>query len=184
MPTVFSHPAVAVGLFPLFRNITRNKLVLITGILLTVLPDLDVLGFRYGIPYADIFGHRGISHSIPFAFIVSLLCAAAMYRACRCTLFRLWLYFFLCTVSHGLLDAMTSGGLGIAFFSPFDETRYFFSFRPVKVSTLSLSLFFNGQGLPVIISELQWVWLPAVSVLSTLLLFSVIQKRNRLQADD
>jgi hypothetical protein len=32
---------------------------------------------------------------------------------------------FLATAGHGLLDAMTNGGLGLAFFSPFDNHRYF-----------------------------------------------------------
>ena len=39
------------------------------------------------------------------------------------------LYLFLSTASHGVLDALTDGGLGVAFFSPFDQTRYFFPFR-------------------------------------------------------
>lgn len=184
MPTVFSHPAVAVGLFPLFRDMARHKMVLFTGILLTVLPDLDVLGFRYGIPYADTFGHRGISHSIPFAVVISMLCAVVASRYYSCAVFRLWLYFFLCMVSHGLLDAMTSGGLGIAFFSPFDETRYFFSFRPIRVSTLSLSRFFNGQGIPVIISELKWIWLPAIALMLASFVFTVCLKRTRYQEND
>nr|HRC76832.1 rhodanese-like domain-containing protein [Kouleothrix sp.] len=32
---------------------------------------------------------------------------------------------------HGVLDAMTDGGLGVAFFAPFSATRYFFPFRPI-----------------------------------------------------
>jgi membrane-bound metal-dependent hydrolase YbcI (DUF457 family) len=59
------------------------------------------------------------------------------------------------TASHGVLDAMTDGGLGIAFFAPFDNTRYFFPFRPVKVSPIGLS-FFSARGLDVIWSELLW----------------------------
>ncbi|MBK8609138.1 MAG: hypothetical protein IPL84_04125 [Chitinophagaceae bacterium] len=33
--------------------------------------------------------------------------------------------FLLAAASHAILDAMTTGGLGVAF-SPFDNTRYFF----------------------------------------------------------
>ena len=32
-----------------------------------VLPDLDALGLWLGIPYDHPFGHRGITHSLPFA---------------------------------------------------------------------------------------------------------------------
>src|SRR5215831_7502105 len=48
--------------------------------------------------------------------------------------FALFAYLFLATASHGVLDAMTNGGLGVAFFSPFDTTRYFLPWRPIRVS--------------------------------------------------
>ena len=74
----------------------------------------------------------------------------------------LLLYFFLATVSHGLLDALTNGGLGVAFFSPFDTTRYFFPFRPIQVSPIGAH-FFSARGISVVQSELLWVWLPCVA---------------------
>jgi inner membrane protein len=37
------------------------------------------------------------------------------------------------TASHGILDAFTNGGLGVAFFAPFDKTRYFFPVTPMKL---------------------------------------------------
>ena len=72
------------------------------------------------------------------------------------------LYFFLSAASHGLLDALTDGGLGVAFFSPFDRTRYFFPVRPIAVSPIGIREFFSEQGLVVMTSELTWVWLPVV----------------------
>ena len=74
------------------------------------------------------------------------------------------MYFFLSAVSHGLLMPMTDGGLGVAFFSPFDTTRYFFSVRPVAVSPIGIREFFNEQGLDVLASEATWIWLPALVV--------------------
>jgi inner membrane protein len=78
---------------------------------------------------------------------------------------------FLSTLSHGILDALTSGGLGVAFFAPFDNSRYFFPWRPIRVSPISVSGFFSSRGLQVLRSELQWIWLPAalVTMLLTLL---------------
>jgi inner membrane protein len=73
----------------------------------------------------------------------------------------LFLYFFLCTVSHGVLDAMTDGGLGVAFFSPFDTTRYFFPVRPVLVSPIGVSEFFSAYGVRILTSEALWIWLPS-----------------------
>jgi inner membrane protein len=58
---------------------------------------------------------------------------------------------------------MTDGGLGVAFFAPFDDTRYFFPFRPIKVSPIGLS-FFSARGLDVIWSELLLVCIPAATI--------------------
>jgi len=38
-----------------------------------LLPDADVIGFALGIHYGDLFGHRGLSHSLLFAAAWSLL---------------------------------------------------------------------------------------------------------------
>jgi inner membrane protein len=71
-------------------------------------------------------------------------------------------FLFLCTASHGLLDALTNGGLGLAFFSPFAQHRYFFPWRPIAVSPLSVSRFLAGRGFHVLWSELRWVVLPSL----------------------
>jgi inner membrane protein len=75
--------------------------------------------------------------------------------------FPLWMYFFLATASHGFLDAMTDGGLGVAFFSPFNSTRYFLPWTPIRVSPIGIGRFFGPRGLEVVRSELLWIWLPA-----------------------
>ena len=76
--------------------------------------------------------------------------------------FSLWLYCFLATSSHGLLDAMTDGGLGVAFFAPFNNYRYFLPWRPIRVSPINVGRFFTERGLVVLKSELIWIWLPAI----------------------
>ena len=59
---------------------------------------------------------------------------------------------------------MTTGGLGVAFFAPFDDTRYFFPWRPIPVSPIGVRRFFGERGLAVLAGELLWVWLPAAAV--------------------
>jgi inner membrane protein len=59
------------------------------------------------------------------------------------------------------LDAFTNGGLGVAFFSPFNRDRYFFPWRPILVSPISLGRFFSRQGYLVLKNEMVWIWLPA-----------------------
>ena len=76
---------------------------------------------------------------------------------------RAWLFLFLATASHGVLDAMTSGGGGVAFFAPFDDERYFLPWRPILVSPMSIRRFFSERGARVLANELIWVWIPAAT---------------------
>jgi membrane-bound metal-dependent hydrolase YbcI (DUF457 family) len=103
-------------------------------VLCCLLPDVDVLGLVMGIPYDHVLGHRGITHSMVFAIMVGIVMPRILTSGFSCSAYRYWIlavYFFLVTLSHGLLDAFTDGGLGIAFFAPFDVTRYFFPWRPI-----------------------------------------------------
>jgi inner membrane protein len=158
MPTILSHPAVALALAPCFRGTLPDRRWIGVGALLSVLPDADTIGFRFGIAYGDLLGHRGLTHSLAFAVLVALACAALARerRGALC------LYLFLCTASHGLLDAFTNGGLGVAFLAPFDDTRYFFPWRPIAVSPIGVHNFLNGRALAVLRSELLWVWAPSL----------------------
>ena len=52
MPTVFSHPAPVLALAALLSGRVSTRMLLF-GILCAVLPDADVIGFRFGISYAD-----------------------------------------------------------------------------------------------------------------------------------
>lgn len=126
MASAFSHVIVAVAMGRVFQNKELSWLELFLGALCSVVPDLDVIGFYFGIQYGDVWGHRGLTHSLVFAALFSGGLVALWYRGKPAVAMTgLFLYFFLCTASHGVLDAMTNGGLGVAFFSPFDTTRYF-----------------------------------------------------------
>jgi inner membrane protein len=161
MPTAFTHSFFAVALGRIFfprERVPARFWVL--AALCAALPDADVLAFWFGIPYGDVFGHRGFTHSLLFALLLGLGVVAVFFRESpRRT--ALVVFFFLATASHGLLDALTNGGLGVAFFAPFMGDRYFFPFRPVEVSPIGIRPFFSSDGLSVILSELVWVWLPA-----------------------
>ena len=165
MASAFSHAFVALAMGKAFRNKELSWRELVLGAFCSVLPDLDVIGFLSGIEYGDLWGHRGMTHSVLFAALLAGIVVAVWYRARPAvTLTGLFLYFFLCTASHGVLDAMTDGGLGVAFFSPFDTTRYFFPVRPVLVSPIGISEFFNAYGVQVLVSEAAWIWLPSLTV--------------------
>jgi inner membrane protein len=97
---------------------------------LSLLPDVDIVGFGLGVRYADAWGHRGATHSFVFAALVGLLIGALASRS-RGAWLRSAAYACAVIASHPLLDTLTSGGLGCALFWPFDLTRYFcpLSFR-------------------------------------------------------
>lgn len=143
------------------------KRVWVVGAVCSAIPDLDVLGFRFGIRYGDFWGHRGFTHSLAFAALLAGVVVVLEFRQALPSVSRyyLWTYFFLATASHGLLDAMTDGGLGVAFFSPFDNRRYFLPWRPIRVSPIGFGRFFTERGLAVMKNELLWVWIPAVAVM-------------------
>jgi len=152
------------------RNLRRRPGFWVAIVLASILPDIDVIGFSLGIQYGDLWGHRGMTHSLLFAAIASVcltFCidtghAASPPRAGERA--RLALLLFAVVASHGVLDAMTNGGLGVAFFSPFDPTRYFFFWRPIRVSPIGTTIFFSRRGWLVLQSELLWVWFPALTL--------------------
>ncbi|MEY2927557.1 MAG: hypothetical protein RL367_2034, partial [Pseudomonadota bacterium] len=107
-----------------------------------MLPDLDVIGFRLGMNYADQFGHRGATHSLMAAFLT-----AATVTVLMCPVARRLAFIFLClaVASHGLLDMLTDGGLGVALLWPFDLNRHFFPFTPIRVSPIGTA-FLSARG--------------------------------------
>jgi inner membrane protein len=163
MPTVLSHPAVPLALgLGLGRGVISRRL-LVCGVIGSVLPDLDVIAFHFGIPYAAEFGHRGMSHSLLFAFAVALL-GACFCRPLQSGFLCAFLFLFAAIASHGLLDAFTNGGLGIALLWPWSDYRFFAPVQAIEVSPLGLARFFSERGIVVLKSELVWVWLPAIVV--------------------
>jgi inner membrane protein len=158
MPTIFSHVAVplAIGLGLGAPVISRRLLGF--GIIASILPDFDVVAFKLGIAYADGFGHRGASHSLLFALLLAL-CACLAAPALGSTRKTSFTFIFLATVSHGLFDMFTNGGLGIGLLWPYSEQRFFMPWQVIEVSPIGTH-FFSPRALPVLMSELLWVWLP------------------------
>ena len=208
MASLFTHGFVAAsaGLLPEFSK--HRGWILLLGAFAAIVPDADVLAFRYGIAYDHPFGHRGATHSLAFALLLGALLTLPFLRdyplrfrrrafaaqaapgparesetqstqATGGSGFVLFAYFFLCTLSHSLLDALTNGGLGVAFFFPFDNARYFFpeEWRVIQVSPIGARRFFSEWGLRVIFSELKFVALPWAAALAGLFGLRFIGRR-------
>jgi inner membrane protein len=115
------------------------------------LPDIDVVAFSLGIPYHAPFGHRGALHSLAFAALCGLLVALAA-RPLRLPAARLGLTLGAVMATHGLLDTLTDGGLGVALLWPFSDARYFAPWRPIPVAPIGRRLF-GADGLILMLRE-------------------------------
>ena len=174
MPTVISHTAIPLALGVGLGSQVVSRRLLIAGVAACILPDLDVIGFRFHIAYADAFGHRGFTHSLAFAVIVAAL-AACLSRFLRTTPARAFWFVLVATASHGILDSFTNGGLGVALLWPWSADRYFAPVRPIEVAPLSVEGLFSERGARVLLSELSWVWVPCI--LAAVLLVAAQRKR-------
>jgi inner membrane protein len=180
MASAFSHAFVAVAAGKMLPHGPMPAKFWWLSIACSVLPDADVLGYFIGVPYGHPLGHRGLTHSFSFALVLSLVVVTVCFGNLPARPPRRWLltmHFFFVTASHGVLDAMTNGGLGIAFFAPFDDTRYFLPWRPVNVSPLEPHLFFTRYGLRVMISEFVWIWVPVALLWGSVRLSRTLRSR-------
>ncbi len=171
MPTIISHIAIplAIGLGLGRKKISEH--LLCAGVVASVIPDADVIGFKFSIDYASQFGHRGFTHSIFFAFVLGLVALIA-HKKFDCSRLAAFLFVGVCAVSHPLLDALTDGGLGVALFWPYDNTRFFFSWTGIEVSAIGRG-FFSIRSLSVLSSEFRWIWCPAIAMGGVLYFFNL-----------
>lgn len=167
MPTIVSHGVSAYLIGKTLRPEKAPWRLWFWSAICAMLPDADVVGFAFGIKYSDFLGHRGVSHSLLFAVLlgitIALIFKRPLHKLKDNTLF--WIFYFsLIIASHGLYDAMTNGGLGIAFFAPFDNTRYFFPWHPVLVSPIGLHGIFTERGVRLFASEFIYIIAPLIPI--------------------
>lgn len=183
MPTLITHAVVA-GVAAKGFNEKRDRLRLwLIATFCSILPDADVIGFSVGVRYGDFFGHRGFFHSPFFSFLISLLLVQIYFSNFRPFSRKWWkhvIFFTIVGASHGLLDAFTDGGMGIALLSPLTDSRYFFPWTPIRVSPIGISEFFTPWGKQVIISEIIYVWVPlfALYAVYAFLRFVILSKKR------
>ncbi len=162
MPTPMTHAVVGASFSTALPQSIRGFRAAVVLGFLAVMPDLDIVGFYLGVPYSNTFGHRGVSHSLPFALLIA---AGLVALAIRFNVFpgnhtlRTFLVASAAIGSHGLLDMTTNGGMGVGILMPILPDRVFSPFRPIAVSPISPQRFLT-DGAPVLASEFIWVWVP------------------------
>lgn len=114
-------------------------------------PDVDVVAFSLGIPYGAPLGHRGATHSLAFAALSGCVLALAA-RSIGLPGRTIVLWATVVMASHGVLDAFTDGGRGVALLWPFSDERYFAPWRPIPVSPLGRGVL-SSRGLQVMLHE-------------------------------
>jgi len=179
LPSVISHAVVGIAAGKAFAPRGVPKHFVLTSVVCAVIPDLDVIGFFFGFTYDHLIGHRGFFHSPFFSLFLSLFIVSVFFSNEKKFSIPWWsyvFYFFLLSSSHGILDAFTNGGGGVALLYPFDDTRYFFPWSPIMVSPLNVKAFISNWGLMVIKTELLCIWIPS-------LLFIVVSRLIRNAID-
>jgi inner membrane protein len=162
MPSV-GHVAIGLAAARMGQRPARMSAVTWAVLLIVVacLPDIDVIAFSLGIPYHAPFGHRGASHSLLLAAAAGLLVGLAAL-AFHLPALRVGLAIAFVMATHGLLDTLTDGGLGVALLWPFSDARYFAPWRPIPVAPIGRRLI-EAPGLKLMLYECV-LFLPALLV--------------------
>src|SRR5947209_15248101 len=80
MPSIVSHAAVPLALRLGLGERRISRPLLVAGTVASMLPDTDVLLFRFGATYDNVWSHRGVTHSLGFALFLGLLAAVLLRK--------------------------------------------------------------------------------------------------------
>lgn len=179
MPTIFSHAVFATAIGKAALSKPQKTVFWLLAALCAMIPDADVITRSFGVERDSLFSHRGITHSIFFALLFGALIAllAQTYLKTNFSFVKLFAFFSLATFTHPFLDMLTDGGSGVALLAPFSSERFFLPWRPIEVSPIGFG-FFSERGIVVILSEMFWVWLPALAIFGAALVYEYIKKRH------
>src|SRR5687767_4100952 len=112
---------------------------MLLGAFAQTVPDLDFIAHFWLDKTDDIFSHRGLTHSFPFVFLVTLLLAEAskwIFPTRPVTRIRWWLLFGVNLFTHIFIDSFNAYGTG--WLEPFSDAR--FSFHVLFVADPFFSL--------------------------------------------
>jgi inner membrane protein len=123
-----THIALGACIGEAFAGKTVGKKAMLWGILAQSIPDIDFLAAMWLDTSSNLLAHRGFTHSILFAAILTpfLALAAEKWHRPHNISFLKWTAFFASTIlSHILLDAFNNYGVG--WFEPFNHYRISFN---------------------------------------------------------
>jgi len=159
--------ALAIGVNQTGRK--RRGLVIIVAAL-AVLPDIDVLVYlTFGA--LGMTPHRGLTHTLLFATMISSALAAISRSYFAMTFCRAFLLFTGVMLSHLLLDYLMGCGPAVPFFWPLSNHGYLFPYKVAPTAYYGLSatelislLFYPPAIIGILLEVL--IFLPPFSILS------------------
>ncbi len=148
-----------------------RKRVAAVALLCATLPDLDLVSYAYDVRPPSAWAHRGLTHSLGFAALASLLLCLVLLglsRRTRTWLPRAWALGFAAGASHGLIDMFTRGEVGVAYFWPVSSHRYLLPFHPVPVVPMGADEMLGRWGVVVLLNEVLLLWVPVLLLMLAL----------------
>jgi len=163
MPSVLGHALAGLTISAAYTQGRPPRRTWILATACAVAPDLDWFTGFLKLSDGNSLSHRGMSHSLLAA---ALIAAAAMLIGFRPRLRspRHWACMLSAAFSHGLLDACTFGGTGVAFLLPFSRARFVCLWQPIFVSPIPLSGRLLDWLLFSLGTEIVWIGIPACLV--------------------
>lgn len=163
MPSLFGHAVAGLAITAAFHRDKLPRRTWALAAFCAVAPDLDWFVSLGNIHRGHVLNHRGAAHSLFAAACI----AAVVFLTC----FRkeqrrgaVWLCLTVAAMSHGLLDACTAGGVGVALFMPFSDTRWACIWQPGHVAPLPLNRAHTHFFLSSLLDEARWIGIPALAV--------------------
>lgn len=132
MASPWAHAIAGAAAGALYQSPGQRRRVITLAAICGVVPDLDLIGWPLGVSTFTLFGHRGVTHSIAFAVMLGVAVAGLLPGITRRERVIAGVVLILATVTHSVLDAMTTySPTGPAFWAPFSNERYRFSWMPL-----------------------------------------------------
>lgn len=135
-----THIALGACMGEAFAGRTVGRKALLWGALAQSIPDIDFIGAFWQDSSTHLMGHRGFTHSILFALLMTVLLAALAekwHRPHNISLGR-WIAFFAAAIlGHLFLDAFNTYGVG--WFEPFSHYRISFNIMYVADPFFSIA---------------------------------------------
>lgn len=157
MASPWAHAIAGAAAGAFYRAPHHRRRVIALAAICAALPDLDLIGWALGVSPLAPLGHRGLTHSLPFAILLGTVVAAVLPAATRRDRAAAAAALILATATHGLLDALTTyAPTGPALWAPFSNQRYRFAWMPLTGA---------GGWRTDFGTEALWVCLPALGLI-------------------